>query len=129
MAIYGSRLGNKLLTRMRLGRTYLNSHGFAIQKVKSPSCMCHFNNETPTHYLQLFLVHCWTSVFVWPGESIGLHTLRLGSQFSDIRYFNKKSKNLLNYLESLFLGYIAYFYIYLGHNMLKKYNLFVTCHI
>ena len=48
---YGSRLGNKLWTRMRLGRTYLNSHGFAIQKVKSPSCMCHFNNETPTHYL------------------------------------------------------------------------------
>ena len=48
---YGSRLGNKHWTRMRLGRTYLNSHGFALQKVKSPSCMCHFNNETPTHYL------------------------------------------------------------------------------
>ena len=48
---YGSRLGNKLWTRLRLGTTYLNSHNFAIQKTKSPSCMCHFNNETPTHYL------------------------------------------------------------------------------
>ena len=48
---YGSRLANKLWTRLRLGRTYLNSHGFAIQKVNSPSCMCHFKNETPLHYL------------------------------------------------------------------------------
>jgi len=27
---YGSRLGNKLWTRLRLGRSYLNSHAFAI---------------------------------------------------------------------------------------------------
>ena len=53
---YGSRLGNKLWTRLRLGRTFLNSHGFALQKVDSPSCMCHFKNETTIHYfLDCFL--------------------------------------------------------------------------
>ena len=53
---YGSRLGNKLWTRIRLGRSSLNAHGFEIQKVDSPSCLCHFKNETPMHYfLDCFL--------------------------------------------------------------------------
>ena len=53
---YGSRLGNKLWTRLRLGKTFLNSHGFALQKIDSPSCMCHFKNETTIHYfLDCFL--------------------------------------------------------------------------
>ena len=41
------RLGNKLWTRIRLGRSSLNAHSFEIQKVDSPSCLCHFRNETP----------------------------------------------------------------------------------
>ena len=36
---YGSRLGNKLLTRLRLGRTFFNSHGFAIGKTTSLATM------------------------------------------------------------------------------------------
>ena len=52
---YGSRLGNKLLTRLRLGRTFLNSHGYAIGKVKSPECLCHNRNETTKH----FMLDCW----------------------------------------------------------------------
>ena len=48
---YGSKLGNKLLTRLRLGRTYLNSHGYVIGKVTSPACQCHFTDETVQHYL------------------------------------------------------------------------------
>ena len=48
---YGSKLGNKLLTRLRLGRTFLNSHGYVIGKVTSPACQCHYNNETVQHYL------------------------------------------------------------------------------
>ena len=52
----GSRLGNKLLTRLRLGRSYLNSDGYAIGKVESPSCLCHHRNETIKHYmLECFL--------------------------------------------------------------------------
>ena len=53
---YGSRLGNKLLTRLRLGRSYLNSHGYTIGKVTSPACLCHSRNETVKHYmLECFL--------------------------------------------------------------------------
>ena len=49
--LYGSRLGNKLLTRLRLGRSFLNSHGFAVGKTTSPACQCHYNNETTKHYM------------------------------------------------------------------------------
>ena len=48
---YGSRIGNKLWTRIRLGRSMLNSHGFEIQKKDSPYCLCHYKNETPMHYM------------------------------------------------------------------------------
>ena len=44
------------MTRIRLGRSDLNARGFEIQKVDSPSCLCHFKNETPMHYfLDCFL--------------------------------------------------------------------------
>ena len=58
---YGSRLGNKLWTRIRLGRSDLNAHGFEIQKVDSPSCLCHFKNETLMHYFLdcfLYTIEC-----------------------------------------------------------------------
>ena len=58
---YGSRLANKLWTRIRLGRSNLNTHGFEIQKVDSPSCLCHFKNETPMHYFLdcfLYTIEC-----------------------------------------------------------------------
>ena len=48
---YGNKLGNKLWTRLRLGRSYLNSHGYAIGKVPSPACQCHHKNETVQHYV------------------------------------------------------------------------------
>ena len=48
---YGSKLGNKLWTRLRLGRTFLNSHGYSIGKVPSPACHCYHNNETVQHYM------------------------------------------------------------------------------
>ena len=53
---YGSKLGNKLLTRLRVGRSFLNSHGYAIGKTPSPECSCHARQETTRHYLlQCFL--------------------------------------------------------------------------
>ena len=48
---YGNKLGNKLWTRLRLGRSYLNSHGYTIGKVPSPSCQCHHKNETVQNYV------------------------------------------------------------------------------
>ena len=43
------------MTRLRLGRSFLNSHAFAIGRSKNPSCLCHHKNETPLHYLECFL--------------------------------------------------------------------------
>ena len=58
---YCSRIGNKLWTRIRLGRYMLNSHGFEIQKKDSPYCLCHYKNETPMHYMLdcfLYTIEC-----------------------------------------------------------------------
>ena len=52
---YGGKLGNKLLTRLRVGRTFLNSHSYTIGRSESPSCLCHERNETVRHYL----LHCF----------------------------------------------------------------------
>ena len=48
---YGSKLANKLHTRLRVDRTFLNSDSYLIGKSKSPECLCHEKNETITHYL------------------------------------------------------------------------------
>ena len=48
---HGNKLGSKLWTWLRLGRSYLNSHGYAIGKVPSPACQCHHKNETVQHYV------------------------------------------------------------------------------
>ena len=48
---YGSKLANKLHTRLRVGRSFLNSDSFLIGKTQSPECLCHERNETTLHYL------------------------------------------------------------------------------
>ena len=53
---YGSKLGNKLITRLRVGRSFLHSHSYAVGKAISPECSCHARQETSRHYLlQCFL--------------------------------------------------------------------------
>ena len=51
---YGTKLGNTLHTKLRLGMSPLNSHRFQIQKIDDPSCPCGFSFETVTH----FIFHC-----------------------------------------------------------------------
>ena len=52
----GSKLGNILLTRIRVGRSDLNQHKFTVGHVDSPECLCHFRSESPEHYfLDCFL--------------------------------------------------------------------------
>ena len=46
----GSKFGNSLLTRIRVGRSYLNQHKFSIGHTDSPQCLCHFREESPSHY-------------------------------------------------------------------------------
>ena len=52
----GNRLSNSLLTRIRVGRSYLNQHSFSIGHAESPECLCHHREESPSHYfLDCFL--------------------------------------------------------------------------
>ena len=52
----GSNIGNALLTRIRVGRSYLNEHKFTIGLSDNPECLCHFRSESPMHYfLDCFL--------------------------------------------------------------------------
>ena len=47
----GSKLGNKLLTRIRLERSDLNLHKFTIGQSESAECLCHSKQESSQHYL------------------------------------------------------------------------------
>ena len=52
----GNKFTNKLLTRIRVGRSDLNQHKFTIGLVDSPECSCHFTFESPEHFfLSCFL--------------------------------------------------------------------------
>ena len=46
----GTKYGNTLLTRIRVGRSFLNEHKFTIGLTDSPECLCHFRSESPQHY-------------------------------------------------------------------------------
>ena len=56
----GSKLGNSLLTRVRLERSNLNLHRFNIGQSDSPECSCHAKHESSIHYL----IDC----FLYAGE-------------------------------------------------------------
>ena len=56
----GSKLGNSLLTRLRLERSDLNLHKFNIGLIETPECSCHARNESSLHYL----IDC----FLYTGE-------------------------------------------------------------
>ena len=52
----GTKQGNTLLTRIRVGRSMLNQHRFTIGHADSPECLCHFRSESPEHFfLDCFL--------------------------------------------------------------------------
>ena len=48
----GSKHGNMLLTRLRVGRSYLNSHSYTIGQSDTNTCSCSNTQiETPLHYI------------------------------------------------------------------------------
>ena len=52
----GSKISNSLLTKIRVGRSNLNQHKFTIGLADSPECLCHFREESPSHFfLDCFL--------------------------------------------------------------------------
>ena len=46
----GQKLGNSLLTKIRVGRSDLNQHRFTVGLSESPDCLCHCKIENPEHY-------------------------------------------------------------------------------
>ena len=47
----GNKIKCKLLTRIRVGRSLLNSHQFTLGFTESPACSCSYSKETPLHYI------------------------------------------------------------------------------
>ena len=47
----GNKYANQLATKMRIGRSSLNSHSFSIGLTDTPSCPCGHLNETSQHYI------------------------------------------------------------------------------
>ena len=46
----GNKLGNSLLTKIRVGRSDLKQHRFTIGLSDSPECLCHHREESPLHF-------------------------------------------------------------------------------
>ena len=63
----GSKIGNCLLTRLRLERSDLNLHKFNIGQIDNPECSCHAKNESSLHYLM--------DCFLYTGERQTLFNL------------------------------------------------------
>ena len=47
----GSKYGNMLITRLRVGRSLLNAHSFSIGLSESPACDCGSSQESSQHLL------------------------------------------------------------------------------
>ena len=82
---------NYLWTRLWLGRTFLNSHGYAVGKVPSPACQWHHNNETVQH----FLLDC----FLYTNERLLLFH-QVNQSVTDFYTMSKSKK-----LEMLLFGF------------------------
>ena len=63
----GNKLGNSLLTRLRLNRSELNLHRFNINLHDTPECVCHPKSEASIY----FLMDC----FLYSGERQTLFSL------------------------------------------------------
>ena len=77
----GSKVGNMLLTRIRLDRSELNLHKFTIGQSDSPQCLCNARQESSFH----FILDC----FLYSVE----RQLLFGQVEQYIPNFSKLSKN------------------------------------
>ena len=63
----GSKIGNSLLSRLRLNQSDLNLHKFTVGRSESSECDCHAKSESSFHYL--------TECFLFSGERQILYSL------------------------------------------------------
>ena len=80
---FGSKYGNTLHTRLRVGRSYLNSHKYSIGLADSPACLCHHPQETTEH----FVLDC----FLYPIERQNLFNL-VSQQLPNFNNLSKSNK-------------------------------------
>ena len=73
----GSKIGNTLLTRIRLERSDLNLHKFTIRQSETSECLCNAKSESSQHYL----IDC----FLFTSERQVL--------FDQVEYFIQNFKN------------------------------------
>ena len=74
----GSKIGNTLLTRIRLDRSDLNLHKYSIGKADSPECACHARQESSYH----FMIDCF------------LYTCERQILFNSVEHYIKNFRNL-----------------------------------
>ena len=67
--------------KIRVGRSDLNQHKFTIGLVESPQCLCHFREESPSH----FFLDCF------------LYLLERQTLFDLIEHYIPKFKTLSKY--------------------------------
>ena len=79
----GSKVGNILMTRIRLDRSDLNLHKFTIGHSDTPQCMCHAKQESSLHYL----IDC----FLYSNERQTLYNL-VEQFIPKFKTFNKAKK-------------------------------------
>ena len=48
---HGPKISNRLLTRLRVGRSDLNLHKFSVGFIDKPECNCHAREESTIHYM------------------------------------------------------------------------------
>ena len=91
----GSKIGNTLLTRIRLERSDLNLHKFTIGHSETPECLCHAKQESSLH----FLIDC----FLYSSErqtlfSLVEHYIPNFSKFSKSRKYEVLVMGIHNFL-------------------------------
>ena len=79
----GSKIGNILLTRIRLDRSDLNLHKFTIGHSDTPQCLCHAKQESSLH----FIIDC----FLYSNERQTLFDL-VEQLIPKFKTFNKLKK-------------------------------------
>ena len=79
----GHKIGNTLLTKIRVGRSELNQHRFTVGLSDSPECLCHFKTETPEHY--------FLDCFLYSQERRILYSL-IEHYIPNFQTYNKKQK-------------------------------------
>ena len=75
---HGTKLGNKLSTRLRLKTSDLNAHLFKIGSVESPQCRCGYKNEGSRH----FVLFC--PIFAFARDALLQNVINAMPEFSSL---------------------------------------------